>query len=88
MELWGILPRFDVTFRMSVCPPYAVGFDARQAFSFAIFGEKASLEEICVPIAEWYEADLYLGTGETSDTFIFQIARDAVTDGRPLVLLP
>ena len=37
-------------------------------------------------IAERYEADLYLGQGETSDTFIFQIARDAVTDGRPLVV--
>jgi len=66
--------------------PVAEGFVARQAFSFAIFAEKASLEEICMPIAEQYEADLYLGPGETSDTFIYQIARDAVADGRPLVV--
>jgi hypothetical protein len=48
--------------------------------------KKASLEEICLPFASRYEADLYLGPGEISDTLIHQIARDAVADGRPLVL--
>ena len=57
-----------------------------KAFSFACFGEKASLEEICLPWASAHQVDLYLGTGETSDTFIYQIARDAVADGRPLVV--
>jgi hypothetical protein len=66
--------------------PVAVGFDARQAFSFVFFGEKSSLEEILLPIAEQFRADLYLGPGEISDTFLWQIARDAVEDGRPLVL--
>ena len=83
---YTFLPTFNVDIPELRLFPRAVGFDVRQAFSFAIFGEKASLEEICVPIAEWYEADLYLGAGETSDTFIFQIARDAVADGRPLVV--
>jgi hypothetical protein len=66
--------------------PVAKGFIARQAFSLACFGEKASLEEICLPWAEQHHVDLYLGQGETSDTLIFQIARDAVADGRPLVV--
>ena len=66
--------------------PYAVGFDPRQAFHFVIFGEKSSLEEIVDPIAEAKQADLYLPTGEISDTLIYQIAKDANEDGRPMVM--
>jgi hypothetical protein len=66
--------------------PTARGFVARQAFNFAIFGEKASLEDIILPIAEEYEADLYLPTGEISDTLVYQIAKEANADGRPLVM--
>jgi hypothetical protein len=66
--------------------PYAVGFDVRQAFHFVIFGEKSSLEDVLLPIAQENEADLYLPTGEISDTLVYQIAKDANEDGRPLVL--
>jgi hypothetical protein len=66
--------------------PIAVGFTARQGFHFVIFGEKSSLEDIVAPIAASYEADLYLPTGEISDTLVHQIAKDAAEDGRPLVL--
>jgi hypothetical protein len=66
--------------------PYAKGFVARQAFHFVIFGEKSSLEEILLPIAEEKEADLYLPTGEISDALLYQIARDAAEDGRPMVM--
>jgi hypothetical protein len=66
--------------------PIAKGFVARQAFQFAIFGEKSSLADIVAPIAKRYEADLYLPTGEISDTQVYQIAKDANADGRPLVL--
>jgi hypothetical protein len=66
--------------------PTARGFVARQAFNFAIFGEKASLEDIILPIAEEFEADLYLPTGEISDTLVYQIAKEANADGRPLVM--
>jgi hypothetical protein len=38
------------------------------------------------PIAEQFEADLYLPTGEISDTLVYQIAKEANDDGRPLVL--
>ena len=64
----------------------ASGFEPRQAYHFAIFGEKASLEDVVEPIAARLQADLYLPTGEISDTLIYRIARDANDDGRPLVM--
>jgi hypothetical protein len=66
--------------------PDAEGFEGRQPFCFAIFGEKASLEDVLLPVARAYGADLYLPTGEISDTLIFKIAKDAAADGRPLVM--
>jgi hypothetical protein len=66
--------------------PIARGFAARQAFHFAVFGEKSSLEEVVLPIAQQFEADLYLPAGEISDTLVYQIAKDAAEDGRPLVM--
>jgi hypothetical protein len=65
---------------------WAEGFVARQPYHFAIFGEKSSLEEPVVPIAEEFEADLYLCAGEISDTLVYQMAKDAAEDGRPLVV--
>src|SRR5262249_16388402 len=66
--------------------PHAWGLDARQPYHFVIFGEKSSLEEIVRPFAQRNEADLYLPTGEISDTLVYQIAKDAAEDGRPLAL--
>jgi len=66
--------------------PIAQGFEPRQAYAFALFGEKASLEDVLLPIARARQADLYLPTGEISDTLIFKIAKDAAADGRPLVM--
>jgi hypothetical protein len=66
--------------------PVAEGFVPRQAYSFCIFGEKASLEFVLLPIARAKQADLYLPTGEISDTLLHQIAADAAKDGRPLVM--
>src|SRR5262249_44936706 len=45
-----------------------------------------SLEDVLLPIAREKQADLYLPTGEISDTLVHQIAKDADDDGRPLVL--
>jgi hypothetical protein len=66
--------------------PVARGFEPRQVFSFAIFGEKSSLESVLAPIATAKDADLYLPTGEISDALLHQIAKDANEDGRPLVM--
>ena len=66
--------------------PGASGFVPRQAFQFSIFGEKGSLEDVLLPLAEKYEADLYLPSGEISDTLVYRIAKDADKDGRPLIV--
>jgi hypothetical protein len=66
--------------------PFAEGFEERQLYNFAIFGEKTSLEEVLLPIARAKQADLYLPSGEISDTLLHRMASDAVKDGRPLVV--
>ena len=50
-------------------------------------GEKSSLEDVLGPIAESHGADLYLPTGEISDTLIHQMAQIGADDGRPMVVL-
>lgn len=59
---------------------------AVQPFRLAIFGEKVSLDAVLDPIAEQYDASLYLPTGEASDTMIYGMMRDASEDGRRLVV--
>jgi hypothetical protein len=66
--------------------PIAYGFEPRQAFHFVIFGEKASLEDAVLPVAEAKQADVYLPTGEISDTLLHRIAHDGNDDGRPMVV--
>jgi len=41
---------------------------------------------VLLPIVRAKECDLYLPTGEISDTLIYRIAKDAAADGRPLVM--
>jgi hypothetical protein len=65
---------------------WAHDFRGRQPYNIVIFGEKASLAETLLPIAQRYQADLYLPAGEISDTLTYQIAKDANEDGRPLKL--
>jgi hypothetical protein len=66
--------------------PGVEGFEPRQRFHFVIFGEKASLEDVVLPIARARQADLYLPTGEISDTLLYRIAKDANADGRRMVM--
>jgi hypothetical protein len=63
------------------------GFEGVQPYRLVMVGEKTSLEPVLLPIATEHEADLYLPSGEISDTLIHRIARDADEDGRPLVVL-
>lgn len=67
--------------RLNLCD-----FNARQMYKIVIFGEKTSLESVLWPIAEQYGADLYLPSGEISDTFIHKMATNAVNDSRPMVV--
>jgi hypothetical protein len=67
--------------------PSAAHFDARQPYRLVLFGEKTSLNVIADPIAEEYQADLYLETGQISDRHLYEIAKDAWVDGRKLVMV-
>ena len=63
------------------------GFTALQPYKVVMFGEKASLGPILKPLAKRYGCDLYLPTGEISDTYLHQIAKLGAEDGRPLAVL-
>src|SRR4029077_17252798 len=40
--------------------------------------------DILMPLAAQYDVDLYLPTGEITDTLLYQMARDGAEDGRPM----
>ena len=61
-------------------------FTRPQPYALAIWAEKSSTEDVLNPIARHYGADLYLGTGEASDTRIYEMAKDGAEDGRPLIV--
>lgn len=62
------------------------GFTATQPYHLVIVGEKSSLRPVLGRIADTRDADLYLPTGEISDTQMHTMATSAVKDGRPMVV--
>jgi hypothetical protein len=62
-------------------------FEGVQPYKLVFIGEKASLDEGLTPIADEVQADLYLPTGNISDTLVHQIAKFGADDGRPMVVL-
>jgi hypothetical protein len=62
------------------------GFPVRQPYRLAFFGEKTSLEDVAGPLAEEFGADLYLCSGQISDTLLYRMMSDADADGRPLIV--
>lgn len=60
------------------------GFTAAQPYRFIMVAEKASADVVLEPLADRYGADLYLLTGNISDTLVYRMAKDAAEDGRPL----
>ncbi|MGA9676018.1 MAG: hypothetical protein WBR28_12480, partial [Mycobacterium sp.] len=62
------------------------GFEGTQPYRMALIGEKTSLRRVLGQISEQYGTDLCLLTGCISDTRIYQIAKAAQDDGRPLVV--
>jgi hypothetical protein len=66
--------------------PKLTNFGARQKYFFVFFGEKSSLDTVLRPLAQQYGANMYLCSGEISDTLVYQMAADAHADGRPLVV--
>jgi hypothetical protein len=69
--------------------PYVgiTGFTGMQPYRLVLVGEKHSLKEVLDGIATDHQADLYLPTGEMSDTMAHTLAASADQDGRPLVVL-
>jgi hypothetical protein len=63
------------------------GFRGVQPYHLVMIGEKSSLADVLTPEADAFGADLYLPSGEMSDTLIYRIAETAVADSRPMVVL-
>jgi DNA topoisomerase VI subunit B len=54
-----------------------------QPCRIVILGEKSSLRDVLLPIAEAFGTELLLPTGEPSTTMIYNMAARAAADGRP-----
>ncbi len=65
---------------------YVRDFHGVQPYKLVMIGEKSSLADVLAPIAQARQADLYLPTGEPSDTMLHQMARIGADDGRPMVV--
>jgi hypothetical protein len=77
----------EITLPDDLAPAPVLGdFRGVQPYKLVLFGEKTSLEDVLAPIAEARQADLYLPTGEASDTMIHQLARTGAEDGRRMVI--
>ena len=65
---------------------FVTGFEGRQPYRLALYGEKSSLRGIAEPISDCYDSDLFLPTGEISDTQMYIMAKAGAEDGRKLVV--
>jgi hypothetical protein len=63
---------------------YAADFRGVQPYKLVMVGEKSSLDGVLAPIAEAYQADLYLPTGDISDTMVYQRVPDLPLPGARL----
>ena len=66
---------------------FLADFTAKQRHHLVFYGEKTSLGEVLEPLSEGYDADLYLPSGEISDTLLATMAKVGAEDGRPMVVL-
>jgi hypothetical protein len=57
-----------------------------QPYRLAVVGEKSSLEPVLGPVADEFGADLYLPTGEISDTILHKMASLTAAEERPLIV--
>jgi hypothetical protein len=63
------------------------GRQHQQPYRIVLIGEKSSLGDVLRPITRNVMGEMYLATGEGSDTHLAEIATRANADGRPLVIL-
>jgi len=62
------------------------GFRVPQPYHLVFFGEKTSLGAVLGPIASRYSADLYLPSGEISNTLLAMMAKQGAEDGREMIV--
>jgi hypothetical protein len=65
---------------------YLDNFKARQKYRLVVYGEKTSLAEVAGPLCESFGADLYLPSGEITDSQLYLMAKTGAEDGRPMVV--
>lgn len=71
-----------------IMPKLRVGdFAGTQPYKLVMVGEKSSLDVVLASTATRYETDLYLPTGDISDTMVYQMAKIGAEDGRPMVVV-
>lgn len=60
--------------------------EPRQSYRLGLYGEKTSLRNVLEPISYEYNADLFLSSGEISNSHLAMMAEASSDDGRELVL--
>jgi hypothetical protein len=63
------------------------GLNVTQKYRLVFWGEKTSLAAVLGPLADEFGADLYLPSGESSDTQLYIMAKTGATDGREMIVL-
>ena len=66
---------------------YLANFKARQKYRLVVFGEKTSLADVAKPLCQSYGADLYLPSGEITDSQLWLMAKTGAEDGRPMIVV-
>jgi hypothetical protein len=61
-------------------------FKTSQAFHLVVYGEKTSLDEVLGPLCARRDADLYLPSGEISNSLLHKMAENGAKDGRPMIV--
>ena len=62
-------------------------FATPQAYHVILFGEKTGLMGILGPLAEQFDASLFLAKGDLSNPLVHKAAETIARDGRPVVIL-
>lgn len=62
------------------------GFVGVQPYRLVMFGEKSSLQPVVDRIADDFDADTFLPTGEISSTQVYLMCKAAAEDGRPMIV--
>ena len=78
-----LLPEIQTEIRIL---PILTDMYGKQSYHLVIFGEKSSLEPSLGKISDRFQTDLYLPTGEISDTMLYQMAKSGDIDPRPMIV--